>query len=49
MAGLPDEALSTGARLAIVNKGPTAYDHRADLRIDAPAGETLAAVVGALA
>jgi NAD-dependent protein deacetylase/lipoamidase len=45
VAGLPDEALAAGARLAIVNTGPTPYDHRADLRIDAPAGQTLVAVV----
>jgi NAD-dependent deacetylase len=45
VAGLPDEALAAGARLAIVNKGPTAYDHRADLKIDASAGETLSAVM----
>jgi NAD-dependent deacetylase len=45
VAGLPDEALAAGARLAIVNRGSTPYDGHADLRIDAPAGETLAAVV----
>jgi len=33
--------------LALVNNGPTPYDRRADLRIDAPAGETLAAVAEA--
>jgi NAD-dependent deacetylase len=49
VAGLPEEALAAGARLAIVNTGPTAYEGRADLRIDAPAGETLAAVVAMLA
>jgi NAD-dependent deacetylase len=48
VAGLPEEALAAGARLAIVNKGPTPYDRRADLRIDAPAGETLAAAVAML-
>ena len=42
VAGLPDEALAAGARLAIVNKGSTQYDGRADLVVDAPAGETLA-------
>jgi NAD-dependent deacetylase len=47
VAGLPDEALAAGVKLAIVNKGPTPYDRRADLRIDAPAGETLAAVAEA--
>ena len=45
IAGIPEEALASGARLAIVNRGPTPYDRRADLRIDASAGETLAAVV----
>jgi NAD-dependent deacetylase len=44
VAGLPLEARS----LAIVNRGPTALDDRAELRIDAPAGGTLAAVVAAL-
>ena len=41
VAGLPLEA---GA-LAIVNRGPTALDHRALLKIDAPAGETLSAAL----
>jgi NAD-dependent deacetylase len=45
VAVLPEAALAGGARLAIVNRGPTSYDRRADLRIDAAAGETLAAVV----
>jgi NAD-dependent deacetylase len=45
VAGLPDEALRSGARLAIVNRGPTPYDSRADLRIDAGAGETLGEVL----
>jgi NAD-dependent deacetylase len=44
VAGLPLEARA----LAIVNRGPTALDERALLKIDAPAGETLAAVVDAL-
>jgi NAD-dependent deacetylase len=48
VAGLPEEALVAGARLAIVNKGPTPYDRRADLRIAAAAGETLAAAVAML-
>jgi NAD-dependent protein deacetylase/lipoamidase len=41
VAGLPEETLSSGGALAIVNRGPTGYDGRADLRIDAGAGETL--------
>ena len=48
VAGLPDDALRAGARLAIVNRGPTPYDRRAELKIDASAGETLAAAVAAL-
>ena len=34
------------ARLAIVNMGQTPYDVQAELTIDAPAGETLAGVIG---
>jgi NAD-dependent deacetylase len=41
VAGLPLEARS----LAIVNRGPTALDDRAVLKIDAPAGETLSSVL----
>jgi NAD-dependent deacetylase len=44
VAGLPLEAHA----VAIVNQGPTALDERAILKVDAPAGETLAAVVAAL-
>jgi NAD-dependent deacetylase len=44
VAGLPLEARA----IAIVNRGTTALDDHALLRIDAPAGETLAAVVTAL-
>jgi len=44
VAGLPLEARA----YAIVNRGPTALDDGAVLRIDAAAGETLAAVVAAL-
>jgi NAD-dependent deacetylase len=45
VAGLPEDSLQAGGRLAIVNRGPTPYDLRADLKVDASAGETLAAVV----
>lgn len=45
VAGLPHEVRS----LAIVNRGPTALDDHALLRIDAPAGETLDGVLRALA
>jgi NAD-dependent deacetylase len=44
VAGLPLEARA----FAIVNRGPTALDHAALLKIDGSAGETLAAVVAAL-
>ncbi|MEP7224653.1 MAG: NAD-dependent deacylase [Actinomycetota bacterium] len=45
VAGLPLEARA----YTIVNRGPTALDDGAALKIDAAAGETLAAVVDALA
>lgn len=44
VAGLPLEASAA----AIVNRGPTALDDRALLKVDAAAGETLEAVVAAL-
>jgi NAD-dependent deacetylase len=49
VAGLPDEALGAGAALAIVNRGPTPYDSRADLKIDDSAAETLSAAMRLLA
>jgi|SRR5581483_925358 len=48
VAGLPEETLLAGGLLAIVNRGSTPYDRRADLVVDASAGETLAAVAAAL-
>ena len=48
VAGLPLETLGAGGSLAIVNKGPTAFDRRATVRIGGSAGEALAAVVSAL-
>ncbi len=44
VAALPEEA----SRLAIVNRGETPYDRRADVKIDASAGETLSQVVATL-
>jgi NAD-dependent deacetylase len=44
VAGLPLEAPD----FAIVNRGPTALDERALLKIDAGAGETLTAILSAL-
>jgi NAD-dependent protein deacetylase/lipoamidase len=49
VAGLPAETLSAGGALAIVNRGSTPFDHLASIRIDGAAGETLAALAGALA
>ena len=48
VAGLPDETLAAGGRLAFVNRGPTPFDRRADVRIDGSAGETLRALARAL-
>lgn len=48
VAGLPQETMSAGGRLAIVNRGRTPFDNLTDVAIDAGAGETLAAVVEAL-
>jgi NAD-dependent deacetylase len=45
VAGLPEETLVHGGRLAIVNRDTTPYDARAQLVIHAAAGEVLAAVV----
>jgi NAD-dependent deacetylase len=43
VAGLPDETLANGGKLAIVNRDATAYDARAELTIHASAGVVLAA------
>jgi NAD-dependent deacetylase len=47
-AGLPYETLQAGGRVAIVNRGPTAFDGRATLKVDGGAGEVLAAVADEL-
>jgi NAD-dependent deacetylase len=44
VAGLPEETLTAGGRVAIVNKGPTPYDRRADLKLEENAGDILGAV-----
>jgi NAD-dependent deacetylase len=49
VAGLPATTLATGGEVAIVNRGPTPYDTRAAVKVDAGAGETLAAVAAMLA
>ncbi len=48
VAELPLETLRAGGSLAIVNRGSTALDDRADLKIDDSAGATLRAVVTVL-
>ncbi len=42
VAGLPEETLAHGGRLAIVNREPTPYDGRAALVLHGSAGEILA-------
>jgi NAD-dependent deacetylase len=48
VAGLPFEAVQSGGDVAIVNRGETAFDEQAVLRIEATAGELLPQVVEAL-
>jgi NAD-dependent deacetylase len=45
VAELPLETLRSGGSLAIVNRGETPLDARAELKIDGSAGETLSAVL----
>jgi NAD-dependent deacetylase len=47
-AGLPEETLRGGGKLAIVNRDPTPYDDRAAAVVRASAGETLAACMTAM-
>jgi NAD-dependent deacetylase len=49
VAELPATTLRAGGRLALVNRGPTAWDRQATLRIEGSAGEVLDAVATALA
>ena len=48
VAGLPLETLLAGGALAIVNRGPTALDDRAVLRVEGAAGDVLRALVDGL-
>ena len=48
VAGLPLETLAAGGELAIVNRGPTAFDAEAALKVDGSAGDVLPQVVEAL-
>jgi NAD-dependent protein deacetylase/lipoamidase len=45
VAALPEETLASGGSLAIVNRGPTAYDGRAELKVDGSAGDALGRLV----
>ena len=44
-AYVPVQAKQAGADLVIINKGETEQDHQADVRIDAPAGETMTKII----
>ncbi len=44
-AYVPVQAKQAGADLVIINKGATEQDHIADVRIDAPAGETMTKIL----
>jgi NAD-dependent deacetylase len=48
VAGLPLDTQRAGGRVAIMNRGPTAFDGRADLRVEGAAGELLTALVDRL-
>ena len=48
VAGLPLETIGAGGEIAIVNRGPTAFDGKASLRLDGSAGEILPAVAATL-
>jgi NAD-dependent deacetylase len=45
VGGLPDVARQAGATLAIVNRGPTAYDDDCDVRIEGALGDVLPRLV----
>ncbi len=48
VAGLPDETLEAGGRLAVLNESPTRADGRAELVVREPAGAVLGAAVARL-
>jgi NAD-dependent deacetylase len=48
VAALPLETLGAGGSVAIVNRGPTALDRLATLKVDGSAGEILSAVARSL-
>ena len=42
---MPQYAVSSGAKLVIINDGETELDHAADVRISARAGEVMAQAI----
>jgi NAD-dependent deacetylase len=48
VGGLPERTRSAGGAVAIVNRGPTAFDESADLRIEGGAGVVLTALLDVL-
>ena len=49
VAGLPEDTLRAGGRLALVTMGPTPYDRVADVKLSGDVVAELEAVVAALA
>ena len=45
VGGLPERTKSAGGAVAIVNRGPTAFDESADLRIEGGAGVVLTSLL----
>jgi NAD-dependent deacetylase len=48
VGGLPERTQAAGGTVAIVNRGPTAFDGRAELRVEGAAGGVLTAVLDVL-
>jgi NAD-dependent deacetylase len=48
VAALPGETLAAGGGLAIVNRGGTPWDSRAEVVLEAGAGETMRALAAAV-
>ena len=48
VGGLPERTRSSGGAVAVVNRGPTAFDGRADLRLEGAAGELLTQLAAVL-
>jgi NAD-dependent protein deacetylase/lipoamidase len=48
VGGLPERTRSSGGAVAVVNRGPTAFDGRAELRLEGAAGELLTQLAAVL-